>query len=85
MMAIPDLANTTRLDCYVLVIGGGTAGTMAALTAAEHGAQVLLPAKAHVRHSGAEHGIDDAARERHYVDGRDELVVRMHARRAPGA
>jgi succinate dehydrogenase/fumarate reductase flavoprotein subunit/HEAT repeat protein len=37
----------------VLVIGGGTAGTMAALTAAENGAQVLLLEKAHVRHSGA--------------------------------
>jgi succinate dehydrogenase/fumarate reductase flavoprotein subunit/HEAT repeat protein len=37
----------------VLVIGGGTAGTMAALSAAEHGAQVLLLEKAHVRHSGA--------------------------------
>ena len=37
----------------MLVIGGGTAGTMAALTAAEHGAQVLLLEKAHVRHSGA--------------------------------
>ena len=52
-MHIPDLADTTRLDCDVLVIGGGTAGTMAALTAAEHGAQVLLLEKAHVRHSGA--------------------------------
>ncbi|MDT7791290.1 MAG: hypothetical protein QOD59_726, partial [Mycobacterium sp.] len=48
-----DLADTVRLDCDVLVIGGGTAGTMAALTAAEHGAQVLLLEKAHVRHSGA--------------------------------
>ena len=37
----------------VLVIGGGTAGTMAALTAAENGARVLLLEKAHVRHSGA--------------------------------
>src|SRR4051795_8399830 len=52
-MQIPDLANTTRLECDVLVIGGGTAGTMAALTAAEQGAQVLLLEKAHVRHSGA--------------------------------
>ena len=42
-----------RLSCDVLVIGGGTAGTMAALTAAEHGADVLLLEKAHVRHSGA--------------------------------
>ena len=53
MMQIPELADTGRLDCDVLVIGGGTAGTMAALTAAEHGAQVLLLEKAHVRHSGA--------------------------------
>jgi succinate dehydrogenase/fumarate reductase flavoprotein subunit/HEAT repeat protein len=52
-MQIPNLADAVRLDCDVLVIGGGTAGTMAALTAAEHGAQVLLLEKAHVRHSGA--------------------------------
>ena len=52
-MQIPDLADTVRMDCDVLVIGGGTAGTMAALTAAEHGANVLLLEKAHVRHSGA--------------------------------
>ena len=42
MMQTPELADTTRLDCDVLVIGGGTAGTMAALTAAENGAKVLL-------------------------------------------
>jgi succinate dehydrogenase/fumarate reductase flavoprotein subunit/HEAT repeat protein len=53
MMQIPDPAQPLRLDCDVLVIGGGTAGTMAALTAAEHGARVLLLEKAHVRHSGA--------------------------------
>ncbi len=53
MTEIPDLADTVRLDCDVLVIGGGTAGTMAALTAAENGARVLLLEKAHVRHSGA--------------------------------
>ncbi|OZC29237.1 fumarate reductase/succinate dehydrogenase flavoprotein subunit [Gordonia polyisoprenivorans] len=52
-MEIPDLSDRTRRDCDVLVIGGGTAGTMAALTAAEHGASVLLLDKAHVRHSGA--------------------------------
>ncbi|OBK49980.1 fumarate reductase/succinate dehydrogenase flavoprotein subunit [Mycobacterium sp. 1081908.1] len=52
MMLIPDLAPL-RLDCDVLVIGGGTAGTMAALSAAEGGARVLLLEKAHVRHSGA--------------------------------
>lgn len=50
---IPDIADALRLDCDVLVIGGGTAGTMAALTAAENGARVLLLEKAHVRHSGA--------------------------------
>ncbi|MET8686818.1 fumarate reductase/succinate dehydrogenase flavoprotein subunit [Streptomyces sp. NPDC004732] len=50
---MPDLADATELSCDVLVIGGGTAGTMAALTAAEHGADVLLMEKAHVRHSGA--------------------------------
>ncbi|MGI5218697.1 fumarate reductase/succinate dehydrogenase flavoprotein subunit [Nocardia sp. CA-290969] len=53
LFTAPDLADTVRLDCDVLVIGGGTAGTMAALTAAEHGANVLLLEKAHVRHSGA--------------------------------
>lgn len=53
MTAIPDPAAPVRLDCDVLVIGGGTAGTMAALSAAERGAQVLLLEKAHVRHSGA--------------------------------
>ncbi|MEU1981401.1 fumarate reductase/succinate dehydrogenase flavoprotein subunit [Nocardia sp. NPDC019395] len=53
LFAAPDLADTVRLDCDVLVVGGGTAGTMAALTAAEQGANVLLLEKAHVRHSGA--------------------------------
>src|SRR4029453_19161908 len=53
MMQMPDLADTVRLDCDVLVVGGGTAGTMAAITAAEAGADVLLLEKAHVRHSGA--------------------------------
>jgi succinate dehydrogenase/fumarate reductase flavoprotein subunit/HEAT repeat protein len=53
MMQIPDVSDAVRMDCDVLVIGGGTAGTMAALTAAEHGARVLLLEKAHVRHSGA--------------------------------
>ncbi|MEU1200725.1 fumarate reductase/succinate dehydrogenase flavoprotein subunit [Streptomyces sp. NPDC005813] len=50
---MPALAAAEELSCDVLVIGGGTAGTMAALTAAEHGADVLLLEKAHVRHSGA--------------------------------
>lgn len=52
-LQIPALADAEELACDVLVIGGGTAGTMAALTAAEHGANVLLLEKAHVRHSGA--------------------------------
>src|SRR5581483_12517391 len=52
-MDIPDPADRQRLSCDVLVIGGGTAGTMAALTAAEAGGDVLLLEKAHVRHSGA--------------------------------
>ncbi|CAM5542608.1 hypothetical protein SAVIM338S_04320 [Streptomyces avidinii] len=52
-MDIPAIADAEELTCDVLVIGGGTAGTMAALTAAEHGARVLLLEKAHVRHSGA--------------------------------
>nr|WP_307073867.1 FAD-binding protein [Streptomyces canus] len=33
-----DPTDAEELTCDVLVIGGGTAGTMAALTAAEHGA-----------------------------------------------
>ena len=52
-MEAPAIDDAIRLECDVLVIGGGTAGTMAALTAAEYGAQVLLLEKAHVRHSGA--------------------------------
>ena len=52
-MQVPALADAAELSCDVLVVGGGTAGTMAALTAAEHGASVLLLEKAHVRHSGA--------------------------------
>ncbi|MFF0593249.1 fumarate reductase/succinate dehydrogenase flavoprotein subunit [Streptomyces antibioticus] len=52
-LPIPALGDAEELTCDVLVIGGGTAGTMAALTAAEHGADVLLLEKAHVRHSGA--------------------------------
>ncbi|MFJ3778503.1 fumarate reductase/succinate dehydrogenase flavoprotein subunit [Streptomyces sp. NPDC090075] len=52
-LAVPDIADAEELVCDVLVVGGGTAGTMAALTAAERGANVLLLEKAHVRHSGA--------------------------------
>ncbi|NUP22099.1 MAG: fumarate reductase/succinate dehydrogenase flavoprotein subunit [Streptomyces sp.] len=50
---IPTLDSAEEMSCDVLVIGGGTAGTMAALTAAGRGASVLLLEKAHVRHSGA--------------------------------
>ncbi|WP_433267645.1 fumarate reductase/succinate dehydrogenase flavoprotein subunit [Actinosynnema sp. CS-041913] len=52
-MEIPPAAQRVALSCDVLVIGGGTAGSMAAITAAEHGRSVLLLEKAHVRHSGA--------------------------------
>ncbi|MFF4172160.1 fumarate reductase/succinate dehydrogenase flavoprotein subunit [Streptomyces sp. NPDC001744] len=52
-LTVPDPAAATELSCDVLVVGGGTAGTMAALTAAGRGADVLLLEKAHVRHSGA--------------------------------
>ena len=52
-MLIPSPGDRRELSCDVLVVGGGTAGTMAALSAAEHGARVLLLEKAHVRHSGA--------------------------------
>ncbi|MGW6916327.1 fumarate reductase/succinate dehydrogenase flavoprotein subunit [Kitasatospora sp. NPDC054939] len=52
-MRIPDPAEARRASCDVLVIGGGTAGCMAAISAAEAGARVLLLEKAHVRHSGA--------------------------------
>ena len=41
-LTIPPIAERTRLDCDVLVIGGGTAGTMAALSAASEGARVLI-------------------------------------------
>jgi succinate dehydrogenase/fumarate reductase flavoprotein subunit len=50
---IPPLSERRELFCDVLVIGGGTAGTMAALTAAQHDVDVLLLEKANIRHSGA--------------------------------
>lgn len=55
MTELPDYATSPsrRIECDVLVIGGGTAGSMAALTAKERGADVLILEKAHVRHSGA--------------------------------
>jgi succinate dehydrogenase/fumarate reductase flavoprotein subunit len=52
-MQIPALDARREYRCDVAVVGGGTAGTMAAITAAEQGASVLLLEKAHVRHSGA--------------------------------
>lgn len=51
--AAPGIDRRRELSCDILVVGGGTAGTMAALSGAEHGASVLLMEKAHVRHSGA--------------------------------
>ncbi|MGE6736653.1 FAD-dependent oxidoreductase, partial [Streptomyces sp. NPDC059900] len=45
-MHIPAVTDALELSCDVLVIGGGTAGTMAALTAAEQGRDVLLLEKA---------------------------------------
>jgi succinate dehydrogenase/fumarate reductase flavoprotein subunit len=50
---IPDRRAPRRVTCDVLVIGGGTAGTMAALTASGAGGDVLVLEKAHIRHSGA--------------------------------
>ncbi|HEX3784087.1 MAG TPA: fumarate reductase/succinate dehydrogenase flavoprotein subunit [Pseudonocardiaceae bacterium] len=52
-MDIPAIADRLDWQADVIVVGGGTAGTMAAITAAEQGASVLLLEKAHVRHSGA--------------------------------
>lgn len=52
-MQIPPQSQRREYTCDVLIVGGGTAGTMAALTAAANGADVLLLEKAHVRHSGA--------------------------------
>jgi succinate dehydrogenase/fumarate reductase flavoprotein subunit len=42
VMDVPPLAPGRRLACDVAVVGGGTAGTMAAITVAERGASVLL-------------------------------------------
>ncbi|MEO0764187.1 MAG: FAD-binding protein, partial [Pseudomonadota bacterium] len=44
-----------RIDCDILIIGGGTAGPMAAIRAkrANPGANVVLLDKAHVKRSGA--------------------------------
>jgi len=53
VLDVPPMAPAEHLSCDVAIVGGGTAGTMAAITAAERGACVLLIEKAHVRHSGA--------------------------------
>ena len=52
-MQIPSISERRVLTTDVLIIGGGTAGTMAALTAAGLGSDVIVLEKAHVRHSGA--------------------------------
>src|ERR1700716_4757641 len=52
-MLTPHLDDALHLDCDVLVIGGGTAGTMAARPPAEKGPKGLRRKRAHVRHSGA--------------------------------
>lgn len=74
----PQLFDLTRVDydADVLVIGGGGAGTSAALTAQEHGAKVLLATKLRWGDSNtimAQGGIQAADKEndspaRHYLD-----------------
>jgi succinate dehydrogenase/fumarate reductase flavoprotein subunit len=46
------LPNHVELTAGVLVIGGGLAGTWAALTAAQHGADVVLVDKGYCGTSG---------------------------------
>ena len=66
----PPPGQRQELSCDVAVVGGGTAGTMAAITAAEMGASVLLLDKAHVRHSGAlAMGMDGVQQRRHPGQG----------------
>ena len=75
----PDMVDLSRADYEsdVLIIGGGGAGTAAALVAQEHGARVLIATK--LRHGDAnsmmaEGGIQAAAKEEkdspslHYLD-----------------
>jgi succinate dehydrogenase / fumarate reductase flavoprotein subunit len=74
----PDAFNLDRIDydTDVLILGGGGAGTAAALTAQEHGARVLLATKLRWGDSNtimAQGGIQAADKEndspaRHYVD-----------------
>jgi HEAT repeat protein len=42
VMDVPPVVAKRHLSCDVAIVGGGTAGTMAAITAAECGASVLL-------------------------------------------
>ena len=50
-----DLPDDVRLECDVLVVGGGSAGSTAAIEAAEGllPGRVILLEKAHIRRSGA--------------------------------
>ncbi len=76
------------LECDVLVAGGGSAGMMAAIFAADAGADVILAEKANTRRSGA-----GATGNDHFqcyipeVHGtRDEFMkLYMHDRPGPGA
>lgn len=88
-----DIAGAQLLTTDVLVVGGGGAGCAAALTAAEHGAQVLLATKLRLGDSNtvmAEGGIqaavgEDDSPQRHFEDtlraghfhGEPELVAQM--------
>ena len=40
------------VQCDILIVGGGTAGLMAAIAAAERGAKVIVAEKADTRRSG---------------------------------
>lgn len=88
-----DIAGAQLVDTDVLVIGGGGAGAAAALTAAEHGARVLLATKLRLGDSNtvmAEGGIqaavgEDDSPQLHFEDtlraghfqGEPELVAQM--------
>lgn len=88
-----DLAGAESMRTDVLVIGGGGAGTAAALTAAAEGASVIMANKLRIGDSNtvmAEGGIqaavgDDDSLQRHYEDtikgghmaGKKELVAQM--------
>ena len=86
-----DLAGAPVVDTDVLVIGGGGAGATAALTAARHGAQVVLATKLRLGDSNtvmAEGGIQAAIEksdtpQKHFDDtvqaGRGEVDRRLVA------